>query len=357
MTRASLHVVTSDLRRGAETFALDLVTTLEQAGHDVRVVALSGSGTSEVYSIPTLGESRRSPGMLRRLRAEVSNVDVVVAHGSATLEACALGLAGTGVPFIYRTIGDPAYWVPSAWRRHGVGWMLRRASRNVALWPTAAEELASVHGVPSERIDVIPNAVRAERFSVPDSGDRKRAREHLGVAGERPCLAFVGSLSPEKDVASLLRALGQLRDEVLLVAGDGPEGPQLRTLGEQLAPGRVRFLGAVKDPRKVYAAADLLVLPSLSEGMPAVIIEAGLMETPTVASAVGAIPEMISDAETGFLVPPCHPESLARKLLEALPDAAQVGRRARVAFDGWLTMEAVTPAWAASIDAAASRHR
>ena len=356
MTRASLHVVTSDVRRGAETFAVDLVAALGQAGHDANVVALSGSGTNEVHSIQTLGRSRRSVSMLRSLRAAASNVDVVVAHGSATLEACALGLGGTGIPFVYRTIGDPSYWVASAWRRRGVGWMLRRASRNVALWPAAGEELASIHAIPAERIDVIPNAVRSERFWVPEAKDRKRARQRFGVAEDRPCVAFVGSLSPEKDVASLLQALGQLRDVFLLVAGDGPEGTRLRSLGEDFAPGRVRFLGAVGDPREVYAAADLLVLPSLSEGMPAVIIEAGLMETPTVASAVGAIPEIITDAETGFLVPPRRPEMLARKIMEALPDSAEVGRRARVAFDGCFTMEAVAPAWAASIDAAASRH-
>ena len=352
MASSSLHVVTSDARRGAETFAVDLVVALEEMGRRARVVALAGSGMGEVHDIPCLGATRRSAGTLRGLRAAAREVDVVVAHGSSTLEACALGLAGTGIPFVYRTIGDPSYWVTATWRRRGVGWMLRRAARNVVLWPAAGEQLAALYGIPSERIDVIPNAVTPERIPEMTTVERDEARKRFRIARERPCLAFVGSLSPEKDVATLLSALGRLDDAMLVVAGDGPEGPRLRVLADELAPGRVRFLGAVSDPREVYVAADLLVLPSLSEGMPAVVIEAGLAERPTVASAVGAIPELIEDAHTGFLVPPGDPEALAAKVLVALPIAEEIGRRARRAFEGRFTMDAVAPAWAASIDAA-----
>ena len=103
----------------------------------------------------------------------------------------------------------------------------------------------------------------------------------------------------------------------------------------------------------MYAAADALVLPSLSEGLPAVIVEAGLMQTPTIASAVGAIPEVIDDTVTGYLVPPGEPELLAKRIEEALPHAGDVGRRARDAFLGRYTMEAVLPAWEATLEAAA----
>ena len=353
MASSSLHVVTSDARRGAETFAVDLVAALEGMGRSARIVALAGSGIAEVHDIPRLGASRRSASTLRGLRAAAREVDVVVAHGSSTLEACALGLAGTSVPFVYRTIGDPSYWVTSAWRRRGVGWMLRRAARNVVLWPAAGEQLAALYGIALERIDVIPNAVIAERLWATQPVERVQARQRFGLADGVPCLAFVGSLSPEKDVSTLLEAVGRLDGVMLIVAGDGPEGPRLRELADEVAPGRVHFLGAVSDPREVYVAADLLALPSLSEGMPAVVIEAGMAERPTVASAVGAIPELIDDAHTGFLLSPGDPEALAARVLEALPIAEEVGRRARRAFEGRFTMDAVAPAWAASMDAAA----
>ena len=351
MVEASLHVVTSDARRGAETFAVDLAAALQAAGHRARVVALTASGMAEVHDVPILGATRRAAGTLRGLRTAARAADVVVAHGSSTLEACAVGLGGTGMPFVYRTIGDPSYWVTSEWRQRGIGWMLRRGARTVVLWPAAREQLATMYAIPADRVDVIPNGVAAARFDPADGPDPRQAREGLGVP-DGPCLGFVGSLSPEKDVATLLTALGHLGQVSLLVAGDGPDGPRLRSLAEEVAPGRVRFLGVVRDPRAVYAAADVLVLPSLSEGLPAVIVEAGLMQTPTIASAVGAIPEVIDNTVTGYLVPPGEPELLAKRIEEALPHAGEIGRRARAAFLGRFTMEAVLPAWEATLKAA-----
>jgi glycosyltransferase involved in cell wall biosynthesis len=350
VTARTLHVVTSDARRGAETFAVDLVAALLDSGHHAEVVALRPSGMAEIHDVPALGRTRRSGSTLRTLRRVARRVDVVVAHGSATLEACSLALAGTGVPFVYRTIGDPSYWVRSTWRRHGVGWMLRRAARNVVLWPAAGRDLVSLYGIPAERIAVIPNAVPAARFRLKDAAGTRRARERLGVPQEAACLSFVGALSVEKHMAALVRALPSLGDAHLIVAGDGPKGPELRQLSDHVAPNRVQWLGAVDDPRDVYTAADLHVLPSRSEGMPAVIIEAGLVGTPTLASAVGAIPEMIDDGVTGFLAPPAQPAALADLVATALGQAVTVGRRAREAFRERYDIVSIAPQWTRVID-------
>lgn len=352
MVEGSLHIVTSDARRGAETFAVELVTALQGAGHRAQIVALTASGREEVHDIPVLGARRRASSTLRNLRSAARDADVVVAHGSSTLEACAVGLTAVGTPFVYRTIGDPSYWVSSTWQQRRIGWMLRRATRNVVLWPGAAKQLASMYALRQDRVDVIPNAVTAERFEPANALERRESRERFGIAQSQQCLAFVGSLSPEKDIPSLLAALRHLSDVSLVIAGEGPEGPRLEALASELAPDQVRFLGAVRDPRAVYAAADLLVLPSLSEGLPAVIIEAGLMETPTIASAVGAIPDVIDDGDTGYLIAPRQPERLAGRIEQALPRAAEVGRSARQAFLGRFTMEAVVPAWEATLSAA-----
>ncbi len=350
MATASLHVVTSDARRGAETFAVELAAGLSEVGHRAQVAALSPSGMAEAHDLPTLGATRRSVGTFRALRGVAGQADVVVAHGSATLEACAVGLVGTGVPFVYRTIGDPSYWVNSGWRRRGIGWMLRRAARTVVLWEAAGQYLASTYKIPAASIDVVPNAVMAERFQVKDAKVRARARSHCGLPTDKPCLAFVGALSAEKDVSTLLEALRQLDDVHLVIAGDGPERQRLTTLGDQYAPGRVHILGVTTDPRDVYAAADLLVLPSLSEGMPAVIIEAGLVGTPAIASSVGAVPVMIDDGTTGFLIPPGRPDVLAATVERVLPWAADVGRRARAAFSERYKMENVVWRWAAILE-------
>jgi glycosyltransferase involved in cell wall biosynthesis len=136
----------------------------------------------------------------------------------------------------------------------------------------------------------------------------------------------------------------------VVIAGDGPLRPELESLGGRVAPDQVRFLGSIEDPRQLYTAADLLVLPSRSEGMPAVIIEAGLVGTPTLASAVGAIPEMIDDGVTGFLAPPAQPAALADLVATALGQAVTVGRRAREAFRERYDIVSIAPQWTRVID-------
>lgn len=305
--------------------------------------------------MPVLGPSRRSHETLRELRRLSRQADVVVAHGSSTLEACAVALAGTGVPFVYRTIGDPYYWVAPGYRRRLVGAMLRRARAHVVLWNDAARQLAASYGIPESRITVIPNAVPAEEFCAASNETRREARRVHGLAAGQSCLAFVGALSPEKDVAAIIRVVGAIDGVVALIAGDGPERQRLEEYATELAPGRVRFLGAVSDPREVYAAADLLLLPSLSEGMPAVVIEAGLVGTPAVASRVGALPEMITDASTGYLVDPGDHQELVAKTASALSNAAVMGENASDVFHTRYTMEQVVGPWAELLAKVANR--
>ena len=352
----SLHVITSDARRGAETFAVHLVESLRAQGQPARLVALARSESQHPHAVSVLGARRRTVGTFRALRRHARGADVVVAHGSDTLEACAVGIAGTGVPFVYRSIGDPTYWVAPGARRAAVGMLHRRAQRHVALWHGAAEQLASRYRLPQSRIDVVPNAVPAGQFPRASDGDRQRARARLGLAPDASCVAAVGALSTEKDLPSLLAALEGL-DVVGLIAGDGPERGALHRKAEAMHGADVRFLGAVEHPGDVYAAADLLVLPSRTEGMPAAVIEAGLTGTPAVATAVGALPEMLDHGRTGFLVQPADPAGLARTIREALPVAREVGARAADEFARCYTIEHVTPCWARVLERAAQRGR
>lgn len=140
----SLHVITSTARRGAETFAVDLAARLCEVGDEARVVTLTASDEGAPHAVPTLGSGRRDPRGLQALRRATRGADVVVAHGSSTLESCAIALAETGTPFVYRIIGDPTYWTATGTRRRRVNALLRRATRHVTLWPGAATDLAGL---------------------------------------------------------------------------------------------------------------------------------------------------------------------------------------------------------------------
>jgi glycosyltransferase involved in cell wall biosynthesis len=103
----------------------------------------------------------------------------------------------------------------------------------------------------------------------------------------------------------------------LLLAGDGPERPALEGTVRTLRLGPfVRFLGTLDDPWPLLAAADIFALPSLWEGMPNALLEAMAAGLPAVATAVGAVPEMVDDGREALVVPPGDAGALARALAE-----------------------------------------
>jgi glycosyltransferase involved in cell wall biosynthesis len=163
----------------------------------------------------------------------------------------------------------------------------------------------------------------------------------------------IGALSPEKAVDTAIRAVGQLPDWNLFVVGDGSEEHVLRSLAEAIAPGRIRFLPPFEDPASVLAAADVVVMPSRTEGMPAVAIEAGMSGLPVVASSVGGIPEIVVDGATGMLVLPGEPDSFARAIEVAYSRRAEMGPAARRHCLDHFEMGVVSSAWAELLESLA----
>jgi glycosyltransferase involved in cell wall biosynthesis len=282
----ALIVLTTAARRGAEIEGHRLTAELGRRGASATVVALSSAPAGvEPLPVDVLGR-RIGPGALRRLRRLARDHDVVVALGSRTLPACALALIGARVPWVYRSIGDPSAWAGGRARRARTALLMRRASAVVALWEGAAAWLRGNYGV--RRVVVIPNARSSSHFRPASADERERARrERFGDAG--PTVAMVGALTGEKRPELGVRIVAEVPGANLLVAGDGPLRPSLEDLAAALLPGRAQFLGSIEDVRSAYAAADVLVLPSSTEGMPGVVIEALMCGVPVVASRVGAV--------------------------------------------------------------------
>ena len=343
--RDILQVLVSTHRRGAETFALELGRGLEARGHRVRSVALAPGSDPAGYDLPTLGPTRMAPATLRALRRQVRDCAVAVAHGSNTLPACALATLGTGVPFAYRNIGDPTYWSSSPARRVRAGISLRRAARIAVLWPGAADAIVRQHGVARERIRIIPNGAPIERFPLVDARLKADARARLGLPAEEPIVLFLGALSPEKNIDVAIRAMASVPTGRLVVTGEGPQRATLEALADDVVPSRVSFVGSTPDPAASLAAADVVVLPSATEGMPGVLIEAGLSGVPVVATDVGGVGEVVVDGETGLLVPPGEPAPLASALTAVLADPGRLGARARAHCEARFELGVVTGLW------------
>ncbi|MYV98253.1 glycosyltransferase family 4 protein [Streptomyces sp. SID3343] len=361
--------MTDPRRRGSQAFAHDLDAALRERGRQSSIVALAGGGELD---IAVLGPTRMHHRTLRELRRRAAEADVVVAHGSTTLDACGIALTGTGTPFVYVNIGDPRHWAPDRLRRARVGAMLRRAAAVASVSPTGRDILRETYRLVPERVQAIPNGRRPERFLPPDAADRAEARAELGLPAGATVLAVVGALAPEKRVALAIEAFALLVTDTteiadkaaadglppreqpdclrLVVAGDGPERERLETLAHRRAPGLVTFTGNVADLGPVYRASDAIVLSSVSEGVPGVLVEAGLTGVPAAATDVGFVRDVVVDGVTGALDPSGEPRALAVAIRRVLADREAMGRAARARCLERHAMETVVDAWVTLLD-------
>jgi glycosyltransferase involved in cell wall biosynthesis len=351
-----LQVVTSTDRRGAEVFATQLGGALDQRGWAVDTIAL-WPGAAPGLDLEALAVCRRDPRAIRALRRRLDEVRMVVGHGSSTLPFATAAVAGTDTPFVYRSIGDPAFWGSNRARRARVGVALRRADAVVALWPGAAETIADRYRVKPERIHVIPTGVPADRFTptAPDARAAARAALGLGLDPDRATVLLLGALTPEKNPLAAVEAMAALPDAQLLVGGVGSLADDVAQQGRRLASGRIHLAGSVSDPATLFAAADVLVLPSRSEGIPAVAIEAALAALPVVASRVGGVPEVVAHGETGVLVDAPTPFRLAQAIVTALAEAAAMGSAARTRALDRFTLDVVADQWDAVLGRVGAR--
>ena len=185
-----------------------------------------------------------------------------------------------------------------------------------------------VEGVSPERLVVIPNGVDP---AVYDSRRAGRARA-LGLPADAYLVLSIGRLDVQKGLPFLLDAAERVSaaraDWHLVLVGDGPERDWLlaRIASSPALSGRVHWLGRRDDAPGLLKAADLLVLASLWEGMPNVVLEAMAARRAVVATAVEGSEELVIPGETGWLVPPRNEEALTQALLEAAAHPEQCRR-------------------------------
>jgi glycosyltransferase involved in cell wall biosynthesis len=347
-----LVLATRNQRRGPESFAAVLSDELAARGLDVRLHSLAPApaGVPPLAMVP-LGRSPLSPMTLLRLHHRIARSDVVVACGSTTLPASVIAGVGLDRPIIYQNIGDPLYWAGTGARRFRVTRMLRRMRAVAALSEGSASTLTGHFGLPSARVRVIPNARSGETFQPATEERRASSRASLGIPADRPVVVTIAALSREKRIDVAIESVARLhRDIHLLVVGEGPERDRLARLARDRAPGRVTFLGATDDVSRVLAAADVVLLTSSSEGLPGVLIEAGLSGLPVVSTDVGYVQDIVVPGETGFLVPEGDVAGLARGIEAALADRERLGAAARVHCLARYDLPEVTDAWVELID-------
>lgn len=184
---------------------------------------------------------------------------------------------------------------------------IARADAFIANSTELREELIRA-GFPAERIVRVPNGVDLNHFRPDPVGRSPEGRRRLGLPAG-PLLAFAGRLDPQKGLHTLLAAVQPLLagdgETRLLVMGDGPQRPELEQAVRRASlSARILFRGLVRDVAPYLRACDIFVFPSVGEGMPNALLEALASGLPCVASAIGGCTDIVTDGETGLLVPP-----------------------------------------------------
>jgi glycosyltransferase involved in cell wall biosynthesis len=195
---------------------------------------------------------------------------------------------------------------------------------HIAISRGLAQYLAETEGFDEEAFEIV-------HYGISPNG------EAAPYAGSSPRLVCIGRLIPIKGHLVLLRALAQARarvpDVTLELAGRGPLEPGLKAYARELGlADAIRFLGFVSPVQAAIEEAAIVVVPSLGEGFGMVALEAMERARPVVASAVGGLPEIVADGETGFVVPASDAEALAEAIVTLagdLPKAAAMGRAGR----------------------------
>jgi glycosyltransferase involved in cell wall biosynthesis len=360
-----LHVIASTRRRGAEVFAADLIRTLQGLGADQRVAVIRDRGDEGVnfvapVDVLTSGHrvfrqrvaSLRSAASLRRITLRW-RPDVVQAHGGEAFTASAL--ARLTRPLVYRRIGCAPSSLTGGWRRFTTERVTDRAAMVVAVADAVRRETLELFGIEPDRIVTIPNAVDVDRLAV--ASDRATTRDGLGMDRDALVVLSLGALAWEKDPLAHLRVaarvLAEVPNAIHVFAGDGPLRRRVECEASALGVAdRVRFLGVRRDVPDLLRAADAVLFasrPDGMEGMPAVLIEAGILGVPVAAYDVAGVSEVVADGETGFLVRWGDERGLGGTLVRLLHDPAlraSMGQAARRRCLACFDIRAIAPRYA-----------
>jgi L-malate glycosyltransferase len=208
--------------------------------------------------------------------------------------------------------------------------------------PTVAGLLAD--GMPADRVTIVPNGIDIARLGM---GSAKTLRAELGIPDSAPTITAIGSLIPRKGFDILLRAMPTIPDAHLLIVGDGPARAELHALTDNA---RIHWLGERPDAGAILRdATTIAVSAARDEAFGLTLIEAGAFARPIVATCVGGVPEVVTDSETGVLVPPEDPTALAnaiRYLIDHPADAARLGAAARARVERDFTIGRVATTFA-----------
>ncbi len=359
---------------GAPLHVLTLSRNLAARGHQVEILSM-GSGPMvgryrqaglEVTVVPGLGQRvRHHPRVFIHAARfvhtamEAIRPELIHVHGPRAGFFIELSLREKrGVPLVATAHGsftqfalghEEEFSRSRGWLRQfeyrGVDWMTGRlADRFVAVSEATSRGLIERAGVPPRKVMVIHNGIEERQVG---EARRRELRRQFGCRPGTKLVAFVGRLAFHKGVGFFVDAaeavIRRLPNTRFVMVGEGPMEAELnRRAKKPPLTGGLSIAGQRDDAVAIIAAADLFVLPSLSEGLPLTLLEAAMCGRAMVATDVGGVSEVVREGETGLLVPPRDAVALAlamERLLENEAIRVGMGAAARLLWRQEFTAE------------------
>lgn len=349
-----VHLVIGGDLGGGQAIALRLAQAARERGDSVAFVApepgpfveLVRADGMTVHVLPLrrtyqAGKALRLARLLRRDRADVLHTHTLVAANALGRVAARLA----GVHVISHLHIENHF-------RPATRPLLRRLDNATARLCdgliAVSEDTRRAYedqGYPAERIEVIPNGVDLD-----DGGPTSDLRDELGLPAGAPLVGEVARLCDVKGQRELIEAIASVPEARLVLVGadleqDGAFEAELRREADRHGVSeRVIFAGRRADVGGLLGQLDVVALPSWTEGLPLVVLEAMARRRAIVATPVGGTPEVVTDGETGLLVQPRDPEALAAAIRRLLADPdlrSRLGEAGRRRVAGRFTAEAM----------------
>lgn len=328
-----VHIIGGGEFGGAEQHVLHLAKRLQKSGFDVSVVCLFPApfyGILKDEGIPALAvpmSHRLDLGAFFRLSSSLKHLQphVVHTHGVRANLVGRLAARLSGVPAVVTTVHSVlALDYPSAFSRFANNLTERATSRLTSRFIAVSgyiKDYLAASGIPPSKISVIYNGIDFDGLQR-QAGD-STFRLECGIAPDAPLFGIIARLHPVKGHRYFLEAArdvaGEFPDARFAIVGSGFYYQEIdRLIREHDLEQNCVRTGFRKDVGQIYAALDCLVISSLSEGFGLTAVEALALGRPVVATRVGALPEIVSDGVSGFLVPPADSKALAEAMIRIL---------------------------------------
>jgi len=338
-----LHAVAPALFGGLESVLTLLAAGQTRRGHHVRVAAVISPGEGQHPFVQRLEESGVSTYPIRvgdrdyrgersaiRVLCRDERPDVLHTHGFRSDFVDGGVARREGIAAVSTCHG----FIETGWRGRTYQWLQRRALRSfdgVVAVSSPIERRLLESGIAARKIHLVPNAYQPTTHVVP----RDEARRLLDLPRDGTLIGWVGRLSEEKglDVAIQAFAEANLPHSYLVVIGEGREEAPLRELAQARGLAhRVLWRGAVPNAERLFAAFDVFLLSSRTEGTPMVLLEAMAAKTPIVATEVGGVPDVV-DASCAQLAQAGDIRGIARALTTTLSEPENSRNRVRRATE------------------------